>query len=59
MEYVTMLKGERREQKRSRAWYKRHQHNNRKALEILIQIQRKRIEDAISNESKQTTSNDN
>ncbi len=54
-----MLKGERREEKRRRAWYKRHQHNNRKSLEILIQIQRKRIEDAISNESKQTTSNDN
>ena len=51
MEYITMLKGERREQKRSRAWYKRHQHNNRKALEILIE----RINDA----SKQTTSNDN
>ena len=50
-----MLKGERREQKRSRAWYKRHQHNNRKALEILIQIQRKRIQDA----SKQTSKNDN
>ena len=55
MEYITMLKGDRREQKRRRAWYKRHQHNNHKALEILIQLQRKRIEDA----SKQTTSNDN
>ena len=55
MEYVTMLKGERREQKRSRAWYKRHQKNNRKALELLIEIQRKRIRDA----SKQTTSDDN
>ena len=55
MEYVTMLKGERREQKRSRAWYKRHQHNNRKALEVIIEAQRKRLEDA----SKQTTSDDN
>ena len=55
MEYVTMLRGDRREQKRRRAWYKRHQHNNRKALVILIQLQRKRIEDA----SKQTTGNDN
>jgi hypothetical protein len=50
-----MLKGDRREQKRRKAWYKRHQKNNRKALEILIEIQRKRIRDA----SKQTTSDDN
>ena len=50
-----MLKGERREQKRDKAWYKRHQKNNRKALEVLIEIQRKRIRDA----SKQTNKNDN
>ena len=50
-----MLKGERREQKRSRAWYKRHQKNNRKALEVIIEIQRERIRNA----SKQTDSNDN
>ena len=55
MEYDTMLKGERREQKRSRAWYKRHQKNNRKALEVIIEIQRERIRNA----SKQTDSNDN
>ena len=50
-----MLKGERREQKRSKAWYKRHQHNNRKALEVIIEVQRKRIRHA----SEQTTGNDN
>jgi hypothetical protein len=50
-----MLKGERREQKRGRAWYKRHQHNNRKALEVIIEVERQRIRDA----SKQTTSNNN
>jgi hypothetical protein len=50
-----MLKGDRREQKRRKAWYKRHQKNNRKALEVIIEIQRKRIRDA----SKQTTSDDN
>ena len=55
MGYVTMLKGDRREQKRRKAWYKRHQKNNRKALEVIIEIQRKRIRDA----SKQTISNDN
>ena len=55
MEYVTMLKGDRREQKRRRAWYKRPQHNNRKDLEVIIEAQRKRLEDA----SKQTTGNDN
>ena len=55
MEYVTMLKGERREEKRRRAWYKRHQHNNRKALEVIIEVERQRIRNA----SKQTTSNDN
>ncbi len=38
-----MNKGERREQKRRRAWYKKHMHNNRKSLEILINIQRKEI----------------
>ena len=55
MEYVTMLKGERREQKRDKAWYKRHQKNNRKALEVIIEVQRQRIRNA----SKQTTGDDN
>ena len=55
MEYDTMLKGDRREQKRRRAWYKRNQKNNRKALEVIIEIQRERIRNA----SKQTDSNDN
>ena len=50
-----MLKGERREQKRSKAWYKRHQKNNRKALEVIIEVQRQRIRNA----SEQTTGNDN
>ena len=36
-------KSERREQKRRSAWYKKHQHSNRKALEILIELQRKEI----------------
>ena len=50
-----MLKGDRREQKRRRAWYKRHQKNNRKALEVIIEVQRQRIRNA----SEQTTGNDN
>ena len=35
-----VTKGERREQKKKRAWYKRHLANNRKALEVLIQAQK-------------------
>ena len=50
-----MLKGDRREQKRRKAWYKRHQKNNRKALEVIIEVQRQRIRNA----SEQTTGNDN
>ena len=36
-------RSERREQKRNKKWYKKHLHNNRKALEILIELQRKEI----------------
>ena len=35
-----VTKGERREQKKKRDWYKRHVANNRKALEVLIQAQK-------------------
>lgn len=38
-----MTKGERREEKKSRAWYKRNMHNNRKSLEVIIEAQRKRM----------------
>ena len=37
-----MMKGERREQKRKRAWYKQHLANNRKALMVLIVAMEKR-----------------
>ena len=37
-----MMKGERREQKRKRAWYKQHMANNRKALIVLIEAMEKR-----------------
>ncbi len=37
-----MMKGERREQKRKRAWYKQHMANNRKALIVLIVAMEKR-----------------
>ncbi len=37
-----MMKGERREQKRKRAWYKQHMANNRKALMVLIVAMEKR-----------------
>jgi len=36
-------KGERREQKRERAWYKKHMANNRKALEVIIQAKEARL----------------
>ena len=36
-------KGERREQKRKRAWYKEHMANNRKALEVVIQAREARL----------------
>ena len=37
-----MIKGERREQKRKRAWYKQHMANNHKALMVLISAMEKR-----------------
>jgi hypothetical protein len=36
-------KGERREEKRKRAWYKQHLASNRKSLNIIIQARLKRI----------------
>jgi len=36
-------KGERREEKRKRAWYKEHLASNRKSLNIIIQARLKRI----------------
>ena len=38
-----MMKGERREQKRKRAWYKQHMANNRKSLMVLINAIEKRL----------------
>ena len=32
---ANMTKGERRDQKASRRWYKRHLHNNRKAIALI------------------------
>ena len=32
---AVVTKGERREQKRSRKWYKSHLHNNRKSIALL------------------------
>jgi hypothetical protein len=44
VEYNKMeTKGERREQKRERAWYKKHMANNRKALEVIIQAKEARL----------------
>ena len=36
-------KGERREQKQRKAWYKRYLANNRKSLEVIIQAQKNKI----------------
>jgi hypothetical protein len=36
-------KGERREQKKNRAWYKEHLASNRKSLNIITQARLKRI----------------
>ena len=38
-----MLKGERREQKKKRAWYKRWLASNRKALQIIIDAKINRL----------------
>ena len=38
-----MDKWERRDKKKSRKWYKRHMHNNRKALEVIIEVVRNRM----------------
>lgn len=38
-----MTRGERREQKRKRAWYKDHMANNRKSLEVIIEAERIRL----------------
>jgi len=38
-----MIKGERREQKRQRAWYKKYLANNRKALMVMIEAREKRL----------------
>mgnify|MGYP007026261333 CR=1 FL=1 len=37
------MKGERREQKQRRAWYKKYLANNRKALEVIIQAREGRL----------------
>jgi len=39
-----MTKGERREQKHQRAWYKKYQANNRKALIVMIEAREKRLQ---------------
>jgi len=38
-----MTRGERRQQKREKAWSKRTRANNRKALEVIIEAQRQRM----------------
>lgn len=38
-----MLKGERREQKKKRAWYKKALSNNRKALQLIINARINRV----------------
>ena len=38
-----MTRGERRQQKREKAWRKRTRANNRKALEVIIEAQRQRM----------------
>ena len=38
-----MTKGERREQKHKRAWYKKHQANNHKSLMVVIEAREKRL----------------
>ena len=38
-----MMKGERREQKRKRAWYKQHMANNRKALLVMMEARERRL----------------
>ena len=38
-----LSRGERREQKKNRAWYKEHLANNRKSLEIIIQAKEARL----------------
>jgi len=40
---LMQTKGERREQKKNRAWYKEHLASNRKSLNIIIQARLKRI----------------
>ena len=42
LKQITLTRGERREQKKNRAWYKKAYKNNRKALEVIIQAQRDR-----------------
>lgn len=37
-----MTKGERREQKKNRAWYKKYLANNRKSLMVIIEAQESR-----------------
>ena len=38
-----MLKADRRQQKRTKAWYKKHLANNRKSLDIVIQARLNRL----------------
>lgn len=45
-----MMKGERREQKRKRAWYKEHMANNRKSLEVLLRAIDKRLKKETGND---------
>ena len=42
-----MLKGERREQKKKRAWYKRCLASNRKSLQIIIDARINRLQKEI------------